>query len=260
MGVLISAAALLALSALPRTGAALADGGNGSHLQAVPFTFVGRANDPNGCGNPYPAGSRIVTAAWLNGFGLPDDGTSQNTAAPKDPHSGLLLSKNGPTPDCSSAGVHITGLDKNSTISELGFDFRNGTHCGAGAPRYNITAADGSVYFAGCGDGTPSPAPQDGAQWTRVRFSNGQVFPAGAGEPVFAFGVTKVRSIEIIYDEGTDVPTTQDPNGVGLVCLDNLDIGGKLITSGPANAGNGDNGNGHGGNDNQGGEGNQGGD
>src|ERR1700694_825299 len=69
-------------------------------LEAVPFEFVGKAGD---CG--AAAGSRIVTAAWLKGMGLPDNG-GMNTDDPnkKDRHSGLLLSKNGPTPDCSAAG------------------------------------------------------------------------------------------------------------------------------------------------------------
>ena len=53
-----------------------------------------------------------MTAAWLGGMGLPDNG-GQNTTPldvatnpnKNDPHRGLLLSKNGPTPDCSSAGA-----------------------------------------------------------------------------------------------------------------------------------------------------------
>jgi hypothetical protein len=182
-----------------------------------------------------------VTSAWLSGFGLPDNGGQNGVAATaQDPHTGLLLSKNGPTTDCSAAGVRITGLQKNGTVSDLGFDFRNGTHCGAGAPRFNITTTDGNLYFAGCADGTITPAPQDPAQWSRVRFSNAQVFPQTTGQPAFQLGVSKVKSIEIIYDEGTDTPTTQDPNGVGLVNLDNIDVSGNLITSGPVQGNGGD--------------------
>src|SRR5439155_844865 len=81
---------------------------------AVPFTFVGTAAE---CA-PSPAGSRIVTAAWLGGMGLPDNGGPSATT-PGDPHTGLLLSKNGPTADCSSSGALITGV-KGMTVDANG--------------------------------------------------------------------------------------------------------------------------------------------
>src|SRR5207249_4985877 len=58
----------------------------------------------------------------------------------RDPHLGLLLNKNGATPICSSAGAEITGV-KGKTVTStfhVGLDYRNGGHCGAGAPRFNI--------------------------------------------------------------------------------------------------------------------------
>jgi hypothetical protein len=210
-------------------GTALADNDHrdGNGLQARPFVFVGKAGD---CG---PArGSNIVTSGWLGGMGLPDDGTSANSPNPgtaRDPHFGLLLNKNGPTPDCSSAGATIEGFKPGSTITEIGFDYRIGGHCGAGAPRFNIVSTAGDFYFVGgCANVPTTPAPQDPAQWGRVRFTSAQFF----GTPAFAFGVTKVRSIEIILDEGTDTPSVSDPTGVGLAVIDNIDINGKLITSG----------------------------
>src|SRR3981189_3584635 len=66
---------------------------------AVPGTFVGTVAD--GCD---PAGHKIVTAAWLNGLGLPDNGTANPGGGIQQ---GLLLSKNGPTSDCSAAGANI---------------------------------------------------------------------------------------------------------------------------------------------------------
>jgi len=97
-------------------------------LSAVPFVFIGKAGD---CGPPA-AGSHIVTAAWLGGMGLPDgDGDAALNGVPAtadDPHRGLLLSKNGPSTDCSSAGARITGV-KGMTVDAaftLGFDYRNG--------------------------------------------------------------------------------------------------------------------------------------
>jgi hypothetical protein len=204
-------------------------------LRALPAVFVGQ---PGACGPGYPAGGNIVTAAWMRGLGLPDEGQpNANPTDPRDnpakrnPRFGLLLSKNGPTPDCSAAVARIVGTGPSFTIQELGFDYRNGSHCGAGAPRFNIVTSDQRLYFAGCLDGTKTAAPQDPTQWTRIRFSADQVFAADATSPPFEFGVTEVRRLVINYDEGTDIPTPEEPSGVGLVVLDNIDVNGQLITS-----------------------------
>jgi hypothetical protein len=191
---------------------------------AVPFTFIGK---PNVCGNPYPPGHNIVTAAWLGGMGLPDDGTTSNPSSLRGEHQlGLLLNKNGLTSDCSSAGAVISNWRKGDKITQLGFDYRIGTHCGAGAPRFNVTTTTGQTYFAGCQYGIHSPAPQD-AEWERVVFSDpADFFPAG-----FSFA-TSIQSISIVYDEGTDTAGLNDPNGVGLVVLDNININGNYITRG----------------------------
>jgi len=212
------------------------DAGAQDALRAIPFVFIGTADE---CG---VAGSHIVTAAWLGGMGLPDNGGSNTTALDlatnpnkNDPHRGLLLSKNGPTPDCSSAGAVIDGFVRGATLTELGFDYRNGTHCGAGAPRFNITSTLGFTYFAGCAAGTKTPAPQDPLEWTRVRITMAaQVFPASPTAPPFVFGPggTQVRRLSILYDEGTDTPGVEDPRGVGLSVLDNIDVGGRLIRRG----------------------------
>jgi hypothetical protein len=199
-------------------------------LSAVPETFVGEAGD---CGPSSPAGSRIVTSAWLGGTGLPDDGSSPNTPS-NDPHNGLLLSKNGPTPDCSAAGAVIKGAEGIlvTTTFALGFDYRNGGHCGAGAPRFNIVTDDSVFHFGGgCANGSPSAAPQDPVQWTRVRIaaSNaGQMFP-----PLMPG--THITSLEIIFDEGTDT-ANNDTEGVGLAVIDNIFINGTYITSGNSDA------------------------
>jgi hypothetical protein len=223
--VLVTVAALVGL--LP--GAAVADDGN--KVQAVPFTFVGTAAE---C-NPSPAGSNIVTAAWLRGMGLPDNG-GPNATTPTDPHTGLLLSKNGPTADCSSSGARITGV-KGMTVDatfQLGFEYRNGGHCGAGAPRFNVvaklgTAAETFHFVGGCSnDAAATPAPQDTAQWTRVMF---QVSNPAESFPVIPVG-SKIISISILYDEGTDT-ANNDTQGVGLAVIDNIYINGNIITSGP---------------------------
>jgi len=208
----------------PSLFAASDDDRDGGNPQAIPFVFVGNAAE---CGGV--AGSRIVTSEWLSGMGLPDDSSSNVPAGSRDPHFGLLLSKNGSTPNCAAAGARITGVKK-TTITELGFDYRNGGHCGAGAPRFNLVTEDGVLHFiGGCANGTKSPAPQDPLEWTRVRLDTSN--PAQAFPPV-APGA-KIKSLTIIYDEGTDTPTTEDPRGVGLAVIDNIDINGQLITRGP---------------------------
>jgi hypothetical protein len=221
--------AVIALVAFMPAGSAQADSGNNS-LQAVPFTFVGTAAE---CA-PSPAGSRIVTAAWLGGMGLPDNG-GPNATTPNDPHTGLLLSKNGPTPDCSSAGARITGV-KGMTVDAafmLGFEYRNGGHCGAGAPRFNVTVhnsvtgTDTFHFVGGCANGTASPAGQDPLQWTRVMI---QTSNPAQSFPVIPVG-SKIVSISILYDEGTDTANS-DTLGIGLAVIDNIYINGQIITSG----------------------------
>jgi hypothetical protein len=236
----VSAVSLIALGiAVGGSGSASADHNQGrNNLRADPWVFVGTATQ---CGGA--AGSKIVTSAWLPGMGLPDDGTpnSQNPPAsgadPRDPHHGLLLNKNGPTTDCSSSGAEIEGFrrGRSATISELGFDYRVGGHCGAGAPRFNVTSTSGFTYFLGCIHGAQTPAPQDPTQWTRVRFSatEGTVFPANPAAPPFVFGPggTQVKSIDIVFDEGTEVASPSGPTGPGLAVLDKIDVNGDLITS-----------------------------
>ena len=231
---LFVAIAMIALMGLVPAGKAAADDkDNEDKLQAKPFVFVGTAAD---CA-PSPAGSSIVTAAWLRGMGLPDDGgnNAPNPATRNDPHRGLLLSKNGPTADCSAAGARISGV-KGTTVTatfELGFDYRNGGHCGAGAPRFNVVAKPASGpetfhFVGGCAnDQTPTGAPQDSSQWTRVAF---QTSNAAESFPVIPVG-SKIVSIALIFDEGTDT-ANNDTQGVGLAVVDNININGRFIRQG----------------------------
>ncbi|HET7363050.1 MAG TPA: hypothetical protein VFJ70_05685 [Burkholderiales bacterium] len=224
----ISIAVALAFAA-PALALADDDDGNGK-LKAEPFVFIGDSGDCGtlATGEPSPAGSRIVTSAWLGGMGLPDDPTNPK----RDPHTGLLLSKNGATADCSAAGAEIHGVKRMEVGATfvLGFDYRNGGHCGAGAPRFNVsyTAPDGSDGFSfvgGCANDTPTPAPQDPTEWTRVRFTAASQFP-----PIPPG--SRIRSISIIYDEGTDSVSVEDPRGVGLAVIDNIFVNGETIARG----------------------------
>ena len=168
-----------------------------SGFQAKPFNF-----DPDKTGD--------IAAAWTPGIGLPDSGGSNH---------GMLLQKNGPTTDNAAAGASITGV-KGITLTELGFDYKNGGHCGAGAPRFNVLATDGFHFLGGCSNSTQmfnTPA----VGWTRTRINPqnpGQAFP-----PI-APGAT-IISISIIFDEGNDTGDT----GAGSVIIDNIDVNGTLI-------------------------------
>src|SRR5207247_1533870 len=146
----------LVAGALGTVGPATAWAADAGPPNAVPFEFVGTAAN---CGI---AGSRIVTAEWLRGIGRADNDV------PNDPHNRLLLSKNGATADCSSAGASIKGV-KGMVVTdtfEVGFDYRNGGHCGAGAPRFNIDTDQG-VFFVGCANAPTKPAPHD-PEWPRI--------------------------------------------------------------------------------------------
>jgi hypothetical protein len=213
---LLSAAAL----AVPLLGAARPGDAPGRSLRARAYEFVGEEGD---CGADAPAGSRIVQAEWLDGLGLPDAGGSAR--------SGLLLSKNGPTADCSAAVVRIHGI-AGEAIDELGFDYRNGSHCGGGAPRFGVVSREGFYYFVGCASGTKEPAPPDEGQWTRVRFGPRSFVPSSPEAPPFELGVTPVDRLYVVFDEGTDATSAGNPAGSGLAILDNIDVNGELIERG----------------------------
>lgn len=158
-----------------------------------------------------PDKTRVVEAAWETKLGLPDH-------AGKAKH-GLFLAKLGPTPTNAAAGATIPF---EGTLTELGFDVRNDSHCGAGAPRFNVYTTSGVYYFYGCIYGTHSPAPDDPEDWTRVRFAAEDGFPSDGISFITSFEDIEVIGIEIVFDEGDDV-------GPGYAVLDNIDVNGVLI-------------------------------
>ena len=201
---------LLLVSSALGPGGARADS---PAFKAKPFTFVGAAGD---CGTGYPAGSDIVDAAWQTHQGLPDAGKSDHA---------LYLAKLGLTTDCSAAGAVIDGVS-GITLTEIGFDIRDSGHCGAGAPRFNVSATDGFHFLGGCANGAKTPnTPATG--WTRVRID--PTDPAQAFPPIAANAT--ILSIAVLFDEGTDT----GPDFTGSAFIDNIDINGVLIGK-PGNA------------------------
>jgi hypothetical protein len=203
-------------------------------INVVPFEFD-------------PFGTNLVQATWQTGIGCPtgatiSDGSSSSTftdpACPtgdsKDTRSqGLFLAKTGPTTNFAAAGARLLGPGvKGTVLTELGYDLRKpmmaadprGSHCGAGAPRFNVVTSDGVTHFIGC-NSPPAVLAGTSNAWIRLRW--GAVQFMGAFPPIPP-GST-VSSIAIIFDEGTDA----GPDDFGAAVLDNIDVNGALAGRGP---------------------------
>src|SRR4029077_4823021 len=136
------------------------------------------------------------------------------TGDTSDSHNqGLLLAKTGPTANYAAAQADITGV-KGVTLTELGYDIRKpgadpragarGSHCGAGAPRFNVTASDGVTYdFIGCNSGaTPATTELDGQGWIRLRWGTG-------GTPIYGFAANGTQAGQIVNISGKTVKSIQ---------------------------------------------------
>jgi hypothetical protein len=135
----------------------------------------------------------------------------------------LVMAKILPTSADAAAVAAVEGV-AGARLDELGFDVFGGGHCGAGAPRFDVTTRDGSVYFFGCSYGIHSPSPDHAPLFTRVRFSDADAVAQLASDPPWpGFGKARVASIELVFDEGTDA-------GSGFTALDDIDINGELVT------------------------------
>jgi len=204
-------------------------------IQAKPFIYD-------------PGNTRLVQGAWLDGIGCPTgakialypSGSESFTAAgcptgdaSDRSNQGLLLAKTGPTKNNASAGAVLKNV-KGITLTELGYDLRKagdnqndarGSHCGAGAARFNVTTSDG-FWFVGCN--SPAPAvTAAGDGWMRLRWDG----PTGYKDGVTLSPITgTVQSISIVFDEGQDT----GPDNFGLAVLDNIDVNGALVGSGRA--------------------------
>lgn len=178
--------------------------------QSETFRFTPSKFDPGATGT--------VVSQWVKNLGLQDPGEADTE------NWGLLLSKNTATATNAAAfgQVKFACCGGNLNIKplfELGFDIRNGGHCGAGSPRFNIITSDKVTHFVGCASDTaPTPIAPG---WQRVRFDPAnslQAFP-----PVLATDL--VMKIYIVADEGVDA----GPDFSGVSIIDNIDVNGDLI-------------------------------
>jgi hypothetical protein len=202
----VAVAIVVGMLLAPTSGMAQNKGNNGLKVQAAEFD---------------PQHDCDAQAAWVKNIGL---------TAPDDTFAyGFLMHKLCSTDANAAAFGLISGVKGQTLIgpAALGFDYKNSNagftaHCGAGAPRFNVSMSDGSFHFiGGCANGTKT-ADTPATGWTRVRFDpqNGaQAFPP---VPMNA----TVVSISLVFDEGSD----SDPSGSPEIVLDNIFINGKFAT------------------------------
>jgi len=213
--------------------------------QASPFQF-----------DPFK--TMLVQGSWLSGIGCPTDATVHdgttassfsagacNAAAGGGDSSdrgneGLLLAKTGPTVgNFASSGAilrNVSGL----VLTELGYDLRKpagppdarGSHCGAGAPRFNVTTSV-AFYFVGC-NSPPGTVTFSGDGWIRLRWTGSNLVGFNFATGNFETITGAVISINILFDEGTDA--SGGPDEFGLAVLDNIDVNGTLVGRGSTSA------------------------
>ena len=200
--------------------------GSDNKINVVPFEV-----DPNNV--------NLAKATWLSGTGCAAmGGTDPGCAGGDDQdrkNEGLLLAKTGATTNFVAAGARVNGV-KGTVLNELGYDLRKpmdtadprGSHCGAGAPRFNVIIA-GATYFVGCNSPTPLQMPL-GAGWIRLTWGAPGVLmaygPLGILENISG---RTVDAIQIIFDEGQDI----GPDNLGVAILDNIRVNNQVAGRGP---------------------------
>jgi hypothetical protein len=167
-------------------------------------------------------------ANWKAQAGLPDSTPSGN------PNQALYFQKMTTTATIAAGVALIRGLEGQSAsvITGLQWYHRVDGHCGAGAPRWNVNLRDslGNNYtvFIGCyaAAHAPAAAPND-TTWCVDTFAPAAQITAQTG---LAPSMLTIRSLAIVFDEGTDNPIAQPPgcpvgtSTPGFVYLDNITV------------------------------------
>jgi hypothetical protein len=228
------------LAVLASVSAAFASDG-GSFKQVKPKIF-----DPHH--------TFLVQSTWLSGIGCPTNATTvdfdilgnlQPPATFSDPacmtgdskdkrNQGLLLAKTGHTANDAAATARLEDVPKQ--ITELGYDLRKpssagdfrGSHCGAGAPRFNVVTSDNMTHFVGCNSPAAMMTPTTSNGWIRLRWGPTQL--AAAFPPIAPSD--QVKQINIIFDESEDT----GPDNFGVAILDNIDVNSTLVGQGPTSS------------------------
>jgi hypothetical protein len=197
-----------------------------------------------------PHRTHLVAAQWIDGTGCPTGAkevlfdtnppyallppsaftdTACPTGDPKDKENeGLLFVKTGELYNDAAGTAVIRGV-RGIVLGEIGYDIRSGSHCGAGAPRFNITTTTGKFYFLGCTSPAPDSTPFSSTGWRRLRWGNGTPGSVSGylnGSTLEAI-TDPIRTISMIFDEAQDA--LSGGNSSGLAVLDNIDINGTLV-------------------------------
>jgi hypothetical protein len=168
-------------------------------------------------------------AAWRAHEGLPDSKSNAD--------QGLYFQKMTTTATFAAGVAKITGLEGQplSALTNLSWEHRTDSWCGAGAPRWDVIVSDASgnrgVIFLGCAAAAHSPG--SAPNWIK------DSYPAGAaGLPATGFTTDfnpsdplTISELLIVFDEGTD-----EAGNPGFVVLDNITVNTTVFTS-PADNG-----------------------
>ena len=174
------------------------EGGHGSGLSADAYVYD-------------PMHSGAVAAQWVDGIGVPMHNAG---------NQGLLLSKNASGSAEAQAGAVIKNA-QGLTLTELGFDVREGGQCSAGSPHFVVVTNDDVTHVVGgCVKGTTQTSLAIG--WKRMRFDPSK--PELASPPITPG--QQVKSIAVMLDQGPEAGANA---GGGLVVLDNITINGKVV-------------------------------
>ena len=177
------------------------DGGQGSDLHAEPYVYD-------------PTHSGAVAAQWVDGVGVPLH-NGKNAG-----YQGLLLSKNASASADAQAGAVIKNA-QGLTLTELGFDVRDGGQCSAGSPHFVVVTSDNVTHVVGgCGKGTTQTSLAM-IGWKRMQFDPSK--PEQASPPITPG--QQVKSIAVMLDQGPEAGASA---AGGIVVLDNISINGKV--------------------------------
>jgi hypothetical protein len=176
----------------------------------------------------HPAGfGEHSYAAWKAQQGLPDSGGGANQA--------LYFQKMTSTPTFAAGVAVFKGFDKSplpvDQLSGLSFWYGVDGHCGAGAPRFNVTVeytqaqgtnnpGDRRTFFIGCAAMAPGPtatAPNGRVYQERTAAAPFATAFCSTGCGPFPTSGAVVTGLSIVFDEGNDV-------GQGYVYLDNIQV------------------------------------
>jgi len=177
----------------------------------------------------HPAGfGENSRANWKAQQGLPDTTSSGNA------NQALYFQKMTSTATFAAGVAVVRGLEGQSAdvLTGLQWYHRVDGHCGAGAPRWNVNLNDESgknyTVFIGCyaAEHAPAAAPNE-TTWCVDTFAPGQQIAAQTGLNPSSL---TIRSLAIVFDEGTDNPIAQPPgcpagqSTPGFVYLDNISV------------------------------------